>query len=153
MHSLEYNKGLTLIEIIVYIALFMLLIGGGMISAFYIIDSSERNKSDLSITTEAQFLLRKIDWALTSVDSVSVSSDTLIVDKSDSTEIRINLLDNRARLSRDGGSSWEYLTAERIFIEDLTFNHTNATPPTFDYVEVSFTANGKEFEMLKYLRK
>jgi len=150
---MKLNKGLTLIEVIVYIALFMLLIGGGMISAFYIIDSSERNKSDLSVTTEAQFLLRKIDWALTGVDSVSVSGDILTVYKSDATKILIDSSDNRVRFSRDDGNSWEFLTAERISIENLTFTHTRDTCPALDSVAVSFTADDKPFEMLKYLRK
>lgn len=146
-------RGITLIETLVYIALFILLIGSGIISAFYIIDSSERNKSDLSATTEAQFLLRKIDWALTGVDSVSVSGGTLSIDKIDSTTVNIDSLDNRARLSRDSGVTWENLTAERVKIENLVFTYIPALGTRPAAVEVSFTTNGKPFEMIKYLRK
>jgi type II secretory pathway pseudopilin PulG len=45
-------RGITLIETLIYIALFMLLIGSGVISAYYIIDSSEKNKSDVSTAAE-----------------------------------------------------------------------------------------------------
>jgi len=151
MRSLKKNKGITLIETLVYVALFMLLIGAGMISAFYLIDSSERNKSDLSVTTESQFLLRKIDWALTGADSVSVSGVVLTTNKP-GLVVEIDLSGNRARLRRNGGG-WEYLTAERVLVENSVFTYVDEISPRPDSIEVSFTANGKEFEMIKYLRK
>lgn len=149
------NQGITLIETLIYIALFILLIGGAMISAFYIIDSSENNKSDLSSTTEAQFLLRKIDWALTDSTITSPSGgssgSTLEVNKSGLGSVEISFDSNRVQISH--GGSTEYLTAERVLIENLSFTHflTQGTRPAA--IETSFTANGKNFEMIKYLRK
>ena len=157
MPSLKYQRGITLIETLVYIALFVFLIGSGVISAFYIIDSSERNKSDLSVTTEAQFLLRKIDWALTGVTSITSPSSgnsdgTLSVNKAGVGDIVINLDSGRVELSR-GGNPAESLTAERVLIENLSFNHVPEQGTKPAAVEVSYTANGKAFEMIKYFRK
>ena len=129
----------------------MFLIGAGMISAFYVIDSSERSKQDVSVTTESQFLLRKIDWTLTGADPVSVSGDVLTTNKPGLT-VEIDLSSGRARLRRNVGS-WEYLTAERVLIENSIFTYVDEISPRPDSVEVSFTANGKPFEMIKYLRK
>jgi len=127
-----------------------------MISAFYIVDSSERNKSDLSATTEAQFFLRKIDWTLTAVNSITLpssgtSNDTLLINKVGIGNIQINLDSDRAEITRGGDT--EYLTAERVVIEDLLFNHVPVQGTKPAAIEVSFTANGKEFEMIKYFRQ
>jgi len=138
MRPLKQDRGVTLIETLVYIALFMFLIGAGMISAFYVIDSSERSKQDVSVTTESQFLLRKIDWTLTT--------------NKPGLTVEIDLSSGRARLRRNVGS-WEYLTAERVLIENSIFTYVDEISPRPDSVEVSFTANGKPFEMIKYLRK
>lgn len=156
MYPLKQNSGITLVETLIYIALFILLIGAGMISAFYIIDSSERNKTDLSTTTEAQFLLRKIDWALTGVTSINTpssgnSEDTLSVEKIGGENVVINFNSNRVQISRGGNT--EYLTAERVKIENLLFNHVPIQGEKPAAIEVSFVANGKEFKMIKYLRK
>lgn len=152
-------RGITLIETLVYIALLTLFIGSGIVSAFYIIDSSEKNKLKISATAEAQFLLRKIDWALTGVtiiDSPSsgTSGGTLSVNQADfgDNPIVISLDSNRAQLSR-GGSAAEYLTTERVKIENLTFTHRPAQGAKPAAVAVSFTASGKGFEMIKYWRK
>src|SRR3989344_1509100 len=88
MRIVKQKEGFTLIEVMIYLALFTLLLGAGIVSAFYIIDAAERNKYEDSANAEAQFLLRKIDWALTGVSVINSppsagSSGVLSVDKAD----------------------------------------------------------------------
>ena len=61
------QRGFTLVEVIIYIALLAFLLGSGVAASFYIVDSAEKNKSDVNAEAEAHFFLRKIEWALTDV--------------------------------------------------------------------------------------
>ena len=161
------QNGFTLIETLIYIALLTLVIGSGVVAAFYVIDSSGKEKKSINAFAEAAFLMRKIDWALTGVESTSIHDPSpgppgpmLSVDKSlpfppASNPIVIDLLAGGARLSRGvvPPAPQVELTSEWVTIENLSFEHIDAIPPKPAAIKASFTANGKPFEMTKYLRK
>lgn len=153
------NAGFTLIETLIYIALLALIMGSGIVAAFYVIDSSESEKKNINTIAEAAFLMRKIDWALTGADTINfpASGNTeaeLSIDKSGfpSNPIVIDLQSGRAHLSRGGNPSVE-LTSDWVTIENLLFEHIPAVPPKPAAIKASFTAGGQPFEMTKYLRK
>ena len=160
------NRGFTLVETLIYIALLTLVIGSGVVAAFYVIDSSEKEKTNINAIAEAAFLMRKIDWALNGVESTSIHDPSpgppgpmLSVDKSlpfppasNPIEIDLDTASGRARLSRAGGTAVE-LTSEWVTIENLLFEHIPAAPPKPAGVTAKFKADGKDFEMTKYLRK
>ena len=64
MTKSKNNKGFTLIETIVYLALFGILLSGVFMSAFNIIESSGRNQVKIIMKNEGEFLLAKINWAI-----------------------------------------------------------------------------------------
>ena len=71
------NAGFTLIEVIIYIGLFAIVIGGGMLATYSIIQSTSAGTNQVILQEEANFLLRKIDWALTgAIPPVNVLSAT-----------------------------------------------------------------------------
>jgi hypothetical protein len=76
----------------------------------------------------------------------------LSVNKIDTGTIVIDLLNGRAQLKRGSGSA-QPITAERIKIDNLLFEYVPIQGEKPAAIEVSFTANGKLFEMIKYLRK
>ncbi len=74
------KRGFTLIETLIYIALFALLIGGGISSAFSLIASSDRIGTQAMLEEEGNFLLAKIGWALEQPDTgVEVNAEGEIV--------------------------------------------------------------------------
>ena len=75
IHNMQ-NRGFTLIETIIYIAILALLIGGGIAAAFYVIDSSSKTKSEVNIQAEGISIIRKIEWALTGASNANLISAT-----------------------------------------------------------------------------
>ena len=63
--------GFTLIESLIYLALFAIIIGGGMSATYQIIEATNSNYNHVVLQEEANFLIRKIEWALTGLDGAS----------------------------------------------------------------------------------
>lgn len=153
---MNHNRtGFTLIETLIYLALLMLIMSSAVVSAFYIIDSSEKEKTNLNTIAEAGFLLRKIDWALTGADAVDVSvPGVMSVTKNSfpANPVVIDSVSGRARIAT-GGTMPVALTGDRVSITGLTFQNTPAMPLQPQGIMANFTADGKNFELTKYLRK
>lgn len=138
------KKGFTLIETIIYIALLAFLMGAGISAAFYIIDSSQKNKSEVNVQAEGNFILRKLEWALTGADDVSVSGTTLTVTKAGGPLV----------FSYDGSKYFQLgglnLNSSLVTVSGVVF-FVDTTPPK--KITADFTVNGKAFNLTKYLRK
>ncbi len=63
--TIHKEKGFTLIETIIYVAMFSMIIGGGVAAAYQMIQSTDSTSSRTILEQEANFILRKLDWALT----------------------------------------------------------------------------------------
>lgn len=74
-HFLKNKKsGFTLIEAVIYMALFGLLIGGAVTSAYNLFEASARGEAHGLLQEEGDFLIAKINWALYGVQAVSTPS-------------------------------------------------------------------------------
>src|SRR4051812_4410040 len=80
-HKKITNGGFTLIETLLYIGLFAIVIGGGMIATYQIIQSTEASKNHIILQEEANFLLRKVNWALAGATSVTANANSLVIVK------------------------------------------------------------------------
>lgn len=152
------QSGFTLLETLVYIALIMFLISVGIISAFYLIDSSDKDNAEVNTLVEAEFLLRKIDWALTGVDIINVpapgfDAPKLSVNKSAGPNpIEIEAPSGQAQIKKGGGPA-VILTGDRVKITNIKFTYIDNIAPKPDAIKAEFYADGKYFELYKYLRK
>jgi hypothetical protein len=59
---MKHTKGFTLIETLMYLALFTLIIGGGMLATYQIIESTTASYGHILLQEEGNFILRKIAW-------------------------------------------------------------------------------------------
>jgi type II secretory pathway pseudopilin PulG len=88
--------GFTLIEVIVYLALFAIMFGGAMTVAYNVIESSGRNQTRALLQEEGDFLIAKINWTLSGAQTVVLPnpgspSSVLTVNKFDGTSVTVNL--------------------------------------------------------------
>ena len=65
---MKYDKGFTLIEVVIYIALFALLMGSAFVTVFQLINGTNKISLKTTIQQEGNFVMRKLDWALTGLD-------------------------------------------------------------------------------------
>ena len=157
------QKGFTLIETIIYLALFVIVIGGGMVAAYQIIESTEANKNHVILQEEANFLLRKINWALTGATSVAETGTTLTVQKpigGASTQLVFSLNGSSLELARSLGTP-SSLNTSNIALSNLAFAKTLGAGGRPDALTTTFTLttlqNGlndsQTFSTKKYLRQ
>jgi len=82
----QHNSyGVTLIEVLVYLALFSVLIGGIIVSLYSLFMVSDRTGAMNMVQMEGDFLVAKIDALLLQADTVTISGGVLTVTKSSET--------------------------------------------------------------------
>ncbi len=69
--SHQYKKGFTLIEAVVYLALFGILMGGAIVAAYNAFEGMSRGQAHAMLEEEGNFLMGKINWALAGAQSVN----------------------------------------------------------------------------------
>ncbi len=156
---------------IIYLALFSILIGGAVVAVYSVFESGDRNQTHAMLQEEGNFIVAKINWALTGVESVSApavnaTGAELKLTKWDGTVGDVVMLltpDGDLTLER-GGNPAEILNNTNVEILPLTLKFTRfyegGTNP--EGVSASFTIsalapNGavlsQEFSTTKYLRR
>ena len=156
-------KGFTLIETIIYLGLFAIVIGGGMIAAYSIIQGTDANNNQVIVQEEGNFLLRKLDWALTGATAVTVPNQdtTLNVTKGGATLI-FDLSGGNLTLDRGSGaaqlntsSSAITLTpSSHLFTKTVTAGEPDAITANFTISSVSAGRTfSQSFTTTRYLRQ
>ena len=156
----QKSRGFTLIEVIIYLALFSIIIGGGMVATYHILQSTDAGTNHVILEEEANFLLRKIDWALTGSTLVAVpTSSTLQSTKNIdgvSTLLTFNFSSPNLTLKRASGSA-NTLNSSSISVSALTFQKTvigNGVKTSFTLTTVQNGRNVTDnFSTTKYLRQ
>ena len=152
------NKGFTLIEVLVYISLFLIIIGGCLFVVFQIIESSGKLTNKSIIQQEGNFLLRKIDWALTGANTVSISGGNhLTITKFSGAMIEFQL--NGTNIEIKDGGSFVVLNNSNLKVTATTLFQKISVTGKPDAIQTKFnlaTLDGlssQDFVNIKYLRK
>jgi type II secretory pathway pseudopilin PulG len=161
IQSVKSGAGFTLIEVLVYIGLFTLLVGTLLGVAYQTIAATSQINKKIVLGQEADFILRKIDWALTGDAAVSVGTNP-----SDATITRysppstISFRQNGNFIGINSGMGEMDLNSANVVVSNLVFLKTS-NPPQPDKVWVGFGINClncavnqlQHFEIVKHLRK
>ena len=157
-------RGFTLIETIIYIALLALIMGGAVFTAYNIIQSEGHLSSNAVLQEEGNFVLRKIDWALSGVQSITFPApgawgDHLSLTRFDSAT-PVNICFTRQTIwMREGGSggicgdtSYASTTTSNVTVSTFSFHHIPASGTSPEGLEASTTINGYVFSTTRYFR-
>jgi len=164
------QQGFTLIEILVYLALFTILVGGAVLAAYNVIESNGRNQTLAILQQESNFLTGKVNWALTGISGVNSplnnsTGSRLSVTKTDVTigAVDIDLSTSPVtdmELSR-GAAPAQPLNSSNVAVSNLLFDHQTEVSGA-EWVKATFTLSAKtpggqtisqDFSTIKYLRK
>ena len=122
------SRGFTLIEIVIYMGLFGLLMGGAVVAANDVFESSGRGGVRAVLGEEGDFILSKINWALRDAARViephalvgcSASSSALIIETQD-TRLTIDEVEGSVQVL-DGISSSRTINAPDTKVSNLSF--------------------------------
>jgi len=153
------NRGFTLIETIIYIALFAILMSGAVVAAYNLFEGSDRNESAILIQEEGTFLNRKINWALAGASAAQSSNGgtTLTVTRPDlAYDVVITGNGATMTIARGGGDPLG-LNSDRFPVESPASGPMFAVQPASDgrppSVTTSFVIRGKPFVFRTYVRQ
>ena len=130
MRNLNKRSGFTLIEVIVYVAIFAMMISFVASILFQVGDSAGSNRGRTSIEVEADFVMGKVLWAMSGASAIAVpaassSSSTLTVSKFGFVHnpVSFQLASGTIYMQRAGGSLVP-LTSRNVKVAELLFTHT-----------------------------
>jgi hypothetical protein len=166
----QKKNAFTLIETLVYLALFSFLMTGIIVVVYSIFESSDRNQTKIMVQQEGDFLIAKISWAVSAVKGFNISSPTeLSVEKYDTlgtgtTKMVISLSgadlhDIYLKYPDEPEPNEFQLNNSNIEVSNLVFSRGYTDP---EYIKADFKLNAKtlqgmpisqDFSMIKYLRK
>ena len=159
----------TIIEVLVYIGLFGIVIGGAVTAVYQIVESSGRSESKAHLQKEGDFLIGKVEWALSGARAIEApginvsSADSLTIRRWDTMNdpVTLSVSGTDLTISRTGGAA-QVLNNSNVTITDFRVSHLysgGANPESVTAtIDVSSLApNGMPitatFTTTKYLRK
>jgi prepilin-type N-terminal cleavage/methylation domain-containing protein len=138
----HHTKGFTLIETLVYLALFAIIMGGIVSAAYSLFESGGRNQSKAMMQEEKNFLVAKINSALEGAKTISVpaantSSSTLTVLRYDGSTASIGQ-------TATSGAMWftssnNLISNSNVKISKVTFIHRVPGGTNPEYIEAGLT--------------
>ncbi|MEK7642423.1 MAG: prepilin-type N-terminal cleavage/methylation domain-containing protein [Patescibacteria group bacterium] len=150
------NTGFTLIEVIIYIALFTVLMGSAFVTAYQLLQGSDVLNQKTINQEEVNFVLHKINRALNSIATInnpaSGYSNSLTITKYDGTVVDIKLNANKIEL-RDGISgAYLPITTDNVKVTTLQFQYLPPVGTSPAGITASTTINGFVASTTKYIR-
>lgn len=153
--SMQTSKGFTLIETIVYIALFAIIMSMGLMTTYQLLQGSAQVSGKASVQDEENFVLRKIDWALSGASNVSVPTQTtLTVTRYDSNTVDFRLNGTVIEIRESAiGTTYIPITTSNMKVNALTFTYIPPTGTGPAGVRAVMKINGFDASTTRYIRK
>ena len=176
MSERSESNGFTLIETMVYLAIYSIIMTGTLLSVYAIFGSSARNQTKALAQEEGSFLVAKIDWALTGTQTISspamnASGDSMTVSKFApfaENPISISVVGGKMMISRAGHTAVALNNSNTMITcppsPDSCFKHVSASGDginpeslTAKFTLHATTSEGlpfsQDFTTVKYLRR
>lgn len=154
--NIKHKKGFTLIEIIIYITLFSILIGTSFVTAYGLIENSNKLNIKNNVQEEGSFVLRKINWALIGVKEITIPisgiTHELKIIKYSNNEINVKLVGSKIKMTESMGPD-NFITTENVIVSNLDFELISASGSSIKGVKATAKINGVDFTITKYIRK
>jgi prepilin-type N-terminal cleavage/methylation domain-containing protein len=155
------KKGFTLIETLLYIAIFGIILVAGISAAYNLIESTTRFNNKILVESEANFVLRKLSLSLENVTAVnSPNAQTLCLTRQTPTgteNLIFTINGSVVTLDRPGASCTASapieITTGRVTVGSFVVDHED---DPFDSkagaVQVDFEIDGRAFSIRRFLR-
>lgn len=146
------NRGFTLIETIIYIALLGLLMGGGVVVAYQLLQGTGTVDTKNTVQEEGNFVLAKMRYALGSASGVDSVSGALEINRYGNPQVRVRRSVDALEFSEDGGGSYLPITTENVTVSDFALTILPPASGAPEGVIATTTINGIDFVLTAYVR-
>lgn len=155
------NKGTTLIEIIIYVALFSIIITGAFVTSFQLMNSDTRTNQGIVVQEEGNFVVNKLNWAMTGLSPTIIPTVNGTGCNQILTTNKINypfnpivfrMNESKIEMSESGGAYTPITTANvKVTCFKAIIIPTNGQSPLG--ISATTTIDGVDFSTTKYNRK
>lgn len=155
-------NGFTLLEVIIYMSLFSIMMGGLITITFQLIQSSEKTYMKGVIEEEINFVIKKIDWALVDASNIinpQVGSSTeLKINKNNfgnnPITFKFNTHDPKYRYIEYcfNVTNCNPITTKNIKVNSINFLRINGPDLATSGIEIIININDIEISSIKYLQ-
>lgn len=136
------NSGFTLLETIIYCALFSVLMTSAIITVYALMATTASTKKQTSIIAEATFITQKLSWVFTNATSIEViNADTIIITRPDlllHSPLTLEFKDNSIYLER-GTFGSHLLVSPHFDVSLQSLSYVNAI------VKINYSIDTTEF--------
>lgn len=137
------QAGFTLIETLVYLALYSIISLAMLAAVYSVLESGARNETTAMVEEEGDFLIAKIDAVISGAISIQLpvsSGTTLALTESSGSNIVIKN-DVRGIRLQEGDTAFETLNNSNVSVADLTFVRVQAVNDrlTLENISAFFT--------------
>lgn len=151
------NKGFTLIEMVVYMALFLIIIGGLFVTTYQLSKSGESTSKKILIEKEINFVFKKIDWALSGASGIFIPEVTIlqIARQNEISVFKFNSDNNSVLMCRaqcNNEENFFTLTTSNVKVESLYFDFLPGQQNFKEGVNTTLNIDGIIIKNTKYLR-
>jgi len=154
------QAGFTLIEVLLYISFFVLIVGALLGVAYQTIGATQQINKKILVQQESDFVLRKIDWALSGASAVSTGpkpSDMAVTRFFAPNSIVFS--QNGNFIDINSGTGTVDLNSQNVLVSNVVFTETQVSPnppeiqTNFTLSAASDPSSGQNFELTKFLRQ
>lgn len=154
-HYLKFTTGFTLIETLLYIGLLGIILGSFLQIAFQLIESSNRMSEKVFVLEETNFLLRKIDFLLSSAVSVVKpevgETGQILKINNDGSYVILSFDSATKNVSlKRSSSSEKILNSDFLPVDDLSFERVVVNGK--EVIKVTLTIRGEKYRLTKSLQ-
>jgi prepilin-type N-terminal cleavage/methylation domain-containing protein len=151
------RRGFTLLEVLIYIALFGVLMGGAVVSTYQLLEGGQAHQARVTAQEEGGFISRKLNWALGGASSVSVSGGTMLSitrpDLGSESPLVFDGSGATMTLKRGDSGTATPLMGSGLPLGNVSFVVAPASGGKPSSVHVEFDINGAPFSFGAYLRE
>jgi prepilin-type N-terminal cleavage/methylation domain-containing protein len=152
MTARHKSSGFTLIEVVIYLALFSILIGGLLVTAQGLWQNAGVTSSKVNIEEEVNFVNKKLDWALTGATAPTFTSNILKMTNHGKTyafKFDIDEIDFCDTGTCPAASTNYFpITTQNVTVSSFSFSYLSTTK----LLTGNFTINGIKVDITRYLR-